>query len=56
MRSSHSRVLEVVPNPVDGYTTSYLKDSFGQAKLYLQPIQRDLASTTTNGNPISSSV
>ena len=52
MRSSHSRVLEVVPNPVDGYTTSYLKDIFGQAKL---PKQRDLAIATTN-SPISSSV
>ena len=56
MRASQSRQLEVVPNPVDGYTTAYLKDIFGQAKVYIRPIQRDLMDCTQDGNPVSNSV
>ena len=43
--------LEVIPSPADGYTAAYLKDVVGQGKLYIRPIQRDLALT-----PVSSSV
>ena len=42
LRSNQCRSLEVVPAPADGYTTAYLKDIFGQAKICLRSIQRDL--------------
>ena len=56
MRAGHSRQLEVVPNPADGYTTAYLKDIFGQAKVYIRPVQRDLTDYDATGSPISNSV
>ena len=34
--------LEVIPSPVGGYTTAYLKDVVKQARIYIRPIQRDL--------------
>lgn len=55
MRSSQSHVLEVVPNPADGYTTAYLKEIFGQAKVYIRPVQRDLTDSD-NGSLVSNSV
>ena len=55
LRASQSRMLEVVPAPTEGYTTAYLKDIFGQAKIYLRPIQRDITDSI-DGKPISSSV
>ena len=55
LRANQSRILEVVPAPADGYTMAYLKDIFGQAKVYLRPIQRDLADSLDD-SPISHSV
>lgn len=55
LRASQNRILEVVPAPADGYTTAYLMDIFGQAKIYLRPIQRDLLDSTDH-SPISHSV
>lgn len=48
LRANQCRSLEVVPAPADGYTTAYLKDIFGQAKIYLRPIQRDLSENLDN--------
>lgn len=51
LKANQSRVLEVIPSPVDGYTASYLKDVVGQGKVYIRPIQRDLSL-----KPVASSV
>ena len=45
-----SRQLEVIPSPADGYTAAYLKDVVGQGKLYIRPIQRDLALTSVSSS------
>lgn len=42
VRATPSRLLEVIPVPADGYTTTYLKEVVGQGKIYIRPIQRDI--------------
>ena len=38
-----SKELEVLPIPVGGYTTEYLKAVINNAKLYIRPLQTDLS-------------
>ena len=42
VRAAPSHLLEVIPAPADGYTTTFLKEVVGQGKIYIRPIQRDL--------------
>lgn len=37
-----SRDLSVIPAPVGGYTTQYLKSIVQSAKIYVRPLQKDL--------------
>ena len=38
----NSRDLVVIPQPVEGYTASYLKTVVQHAKIYIRPLQQDL--------------
>ena len=45
LRSTSGRVLDVIPLPPSGYSAVYLKEVAQQAKLYIRPIQKNLALT-----------
>ena len=46
------RSLEVNSLPPDGYTASYLKEVVRQAKVYIRPIQRNLATEQVNSTGV----
>jgi len=54
LRSTSGRLLEVIPLPPDGYSATYLKDVVQQAKIYLRPIQKNLALDASTQNSVSS--
>ena len=39
----NTKLLDVIPVPLGGYTASFLKDIVMQAKVYIHPIQKDLS-------------
>lgn len=51
---SNVRELCVIPPPAGGYTAEYVKSIASSAKVYIRPIQVDLANThpTTRGKSI----
>ena len=48
--------LHVIPQPLEGYNVSYLKEVVRQAKVYIRPIQRDLNLTPEMALSTSESV